>query len=352
MKRLALASALSAAAFGFAAMAPAQAPQAPSPAVRPLPVGTCINLGNTLELQTEGAWGSTPARQQDFERIATAGFNTVRIPVRWHNKSSDQPPYSVDSKWMDRVQQIVDWALAEDLNVILNSHNFDPIHDDPMAVAAWHGGVWRQIAQRFAGYPEATLWFELENEPHKNFNHTNLIATLAPALKEVRALHPTRAVIIGGENWSGIKSLETLPLPEDPNIHPTFHYYDPFTFTHQGAEWTAPDIPPVGRVFPTTVDAAQLAKDVFAVQAYIARTGKAPFMGETGAFDRHIPLEDRVSYHRMITDAFAPTGIGVCVWAYSNTFPFYDEGKREWKPGMLGALGLKEPKEQTNRARR
>jgi endoglucanase len=204
--------------------------------------------------------------------------------------------------------------------------------------------VWKQISARFAGYPDAKLWFELENEPHKNFNHSNLLATLAPALKEVRALHPTRAVIIGGENWSGIKSLETLPLPEDPNIHPTFHYYDPFTYTHQGAEWTAPDIPPVGRAFPTTQDAAQLAKDVASIQTYIARTGKTPFMGEVGAFDRHISLEDRVKYHRMITDAFAPTGIGVCVWAYANTFPFYDQDKKAWKPGMLGALGLKEQK--------
>lgn len=340
MKALALISALALAAAGVASAGQAQTPV---PKATPLPVGTCINLGNTLEPQTEGAWGGAPARKADFARIAAAGFKTVRIPVRWHNKSSEKPPYTIDPKWMARVQQIVDWALAEDLNVILNSHHFDPIHDDPLAVAAWHGGVWKQIAKRFEGYPEDTLWFELENEPHKNFNHTNLLQTLAPALKEVRALHPTRAVIIGGENWSGIKSLETLPLPEDPNTHPTFHYYDPFTYTHQGAEWTAPDIPPVGRAFPTTEDAAQLAKDVHAVQAYIARTGKTPFMGETGAFDRHISLADRVKYHRMITDAFAPTGIGVCVWAYTNTFPFYDNTRQDWLPGMRGALGLKEP---------
>lgn len=341
MKRSMLAALLPVAAMTFAPLAGAAAQPAP-PVTKPLPVGTCVNMGNTLEPQTEGAWGGAPAQKADFARIKAAGFETVRIPVRWHNKSSDKPPYTVDPKWMDRVQQIVDWALAEDLNVILNSHHFDPIHDDPLAVAAWHGGVWKQIAARFAGYPEDSLWFELENEPHKNFTHANLLATLTPALKEVRALHPTRAVIIGGENWSGIKSLETLPLPEDPNIHPTFHYYDPFTYTHQGAEWTAPDIPPVGRAFPTTEDAAQLARDVASIQTYIARTGKTPFMGEVGAFDRHIPLADRVKYHRMITDAFAPTGIGICVWAYANTFPFYDSGKRRWLPGMLGALGLKE----------
>lgn len=317
--------------------------QATSPAAQaPLPVGTCINLGNTLEPETEGAWGGTPATKKDFVKIAAAGFDTVRIPVRWHNKSNNTAPYSVDPKWMARVQQIVDWALAEELNVILNSHHFDPIHEDPLAVADWHGGVWKQIAARFEGYPEDALWFELENEPHKNFDHSNLIATLTPALEAVREKHPTRPVIIGGENWSGIASLETLPLPDDPNIHPTFHYYDPFQYTHQGASWTAPDIPPVGRAFPTHKDAAKLAQDVLTVQAYIARTGKTPFMGEVGAYDAHIPLEDRVKYHQTITDAFAPTGIGMCVWAYSNTFPFYDQKKGEWMPGLLGALGLEE----------
>jgi hypothetical protein len=341
MKALALASTLALTVSNLAPSAQAQVQAAP-PNVRPLPVGTCINIGNTLEPQTEGAWGGAPARQADFERIAAAGFTTIRLPVRWHNKSSSEAPYTVDPQWMDRVQQIVAWALAEDLNVILNSHHFDPIHDDPLAVAAWHGGVWKQIAARFAGYPEDKLWFELENEPHKNFNHTNLLATLAPALKEVRALHPTRAVIIGGENWSGIKSLETLPLPEDPNIHPTFHYYDPFLYTHQGAEWTAPDVPPVGRTFPTPEDTAQLARDVASIEAYKARTGKTPFMGEVGAFDRHIPLADRVKYHRTIAEAFKPTGIGMCMWAYANTFPFFDQAKGEWLPGMRRAIGLKD----------
>lgn len=342
MNLKAFVSLLPLAALTLAPMTAPVAAAAPAAVTKPLPVGTCINLGNTLEAEREGSWGGVPVRQEDLQRIADAGFNTIRLPVRWHNKSSNKPPYTVDPAWMDRVQQIVDWALAAKLNVILNSHHFDPIYDDPAGVAAWHGGVWKQIAERFKGYPEDTLWFELENEPHKNLNHANLLKTLAPALAEVRKLHPTRAVIIGGENWSGIKSLETLPLPDDANIHPTFHYYDPFLYTHQGAEWTKPDMPPVGRTFPLPEDTAQLARDVEAIRTYIARTGKTPFMGEVGAYDGHIPLADRVKYHRTVHDAFAPTGIGMCMWAYTNTFPFFDHKKGEWLPGLRGAIGLKD----------
>ncbi len=315
--------------------------QAQAAAARaPLPVGKCINIGNTLEPQQEGSWGGKPLQRADFTRIKAAGFNTIRLPVRWHNKSLETPPYTVEAEWMARVKEVVDWAIAADLNVILNSHHFDPIHEDPAATAAWHGGVWAQIADQFKGYDEAKLWFELENEPHKNFTHANLLATLDPALKAVRQTNPTRAVIIGGENWSGIDSLATLPLPNDPNIHATFHYYDPFDYTHQGAEWTKPGMPAPGRRYGTAADAARLAADVQKVRAFTARTGMVPFMGETGAYDAHSPTAERAAYHRAIRDAFAPTGIGVCAWGYSNTFPFWDNDKQQWLPGMLGAFGL------------
>ena len=307
-----------------------------------LPVGTCINIGNTLEPEQEGSWGGEPVTPADFERIANAGFDTVRIPVRWHNKSSPQPPYTIDPAWMERVADVVDAALAANLNVILNSHHFDPIHEDPLGVAEWHGGVWKQIAARFADYPEDSLWFELENEPHKAFDHSNLLETLAPALAAVRETNPTRAVIYGGEEWSGIDSLATLPLPEDPNVHPTFHYYDPFEFTHQGASWTEPNMPPPGRRFGTAEDLVQLEKDATKVRAYIARTGKTPFMGETGAYDLHATTAQRAAYHRAVRDAFAPTGIGICMWAYANTFPFWDREAGEWLPGMRAAIGLPE----------
>ena len=334
--------AATAVALALAACAAGAEDQPPAKEVASLPVGTCINMGNMLEPEREGAWGGGKIENADFARIKAAGFDTVRIPVRWHNKSMEEAPYTVDPAWMARVEQVVDWALANDLNVILNSHHFDPIYADPAGTAQWHGAVWKQIAERFADAPQDRLWFELENEPHDKFDHTNLIATLTPALEAVRASNPTRPVIIGGEDWSGVDSLATLPMPDDANIYPTFHYYDPFDFTHQGAQWTAPDIPPVGRKYGTEEDRQRLKDDVAKVEAFIERTGKVPFMGETGAYDAHISTEERAAYHRAVHDAFAPTGIGMCTWAYANTFPFWDRESEQWLPGLRAAIGLDE----------
>ena len=318
----------------------AATPPALAATPRSLPIGPCINLGNTLEVGRANRLGDGAITAADFQRIRAAGFDTVRIPARFDDRSLAKPPYTIEPAWLDQVQKTVDQALHEGLKVILDSHHFAPIHTDPLAAQPWHTAVWAQIAPRFKDYPTDRLWFELENEPHDKFDDSNLRAVLDPALAAVRKSNPTRPVIIGGQKWSGIDSLATLTLPDDPNVYPTFHYYDPFDFTHQGASWVAPNIPPVGRQYGTQADARLLETDVAKIKAYAARTDLMPFMGESGAYEAHIPLAQRVAYTRAVHDAFVPAGIPVCQWAYANTFPFYDRKAGQWLPGMRGALGL------------
>ena len=109
--------AATAAALALAACAAGAEDQPPAKEVASLPVGTCINMGNMLEPEREGAWGGGKIENADFARIKAAGFDTVRIPVRWHNKSMEEAPYTVDPAWMARVEQVVDWALANGLVV-------------------------------------------------------------------------------------------------------------------------------------------------------------------------------------------------------------------------------------------
>lgn len=318
---------------------------------RGLPIGPCLNLGNTLEVGRDNPLGDGAAGPADFARIRAAGFDTLRIPVRWDQRSLDKPPYTIEAAWLNQVQTTVDQALAAGLKVILNSHHFNPIHKDPLGVQPWHTAVWSQVAPRFKDYPTDRLWFELENEPHDKFDDSNLRRVLDPALAEVRKSNPTRPVIYGGQKWSGIDSLATLTLPDDPNVYPTFHYYDPFEFTHMGASWTAPNIPPPGRVYGTQADAERLVADLAKIKAYTARTGLIPFMGESGAYDKHASLGQRVAYTKAVHDTFVPAGIPVCQWAYKNTYPFWDKATGAWIPGLRGALGLPDAAPVTSTAK-
>ena len=299
-------------------------------------------MGNSFEISRTYGGPAKPIDAEDFKRIAAAGFATVRLPVRWSDKTGGAPDHAIDPAWMARVEAAVDQALAAGLNVVLNDHHFDELAADPAANAGKLAAIWRQVAARFADRPTARLWFEIENEPHDKLTNDNLLGTLAPALAAIRATNPDRPVVIGGGNWSGIDSLATLELPDDPNVHPTFHYYEPFHFTHQGATW-AGEVPKARtRDYGTRADAEQLAGDVAKLEAYIARTGRTPFMGETGAYDGGTSLAERIEYHAAVRDAFAPTGIGVCAWAYTNTFPFWNQRQGLWLPGIREAFGLEE----------
>jgi endoglucanase len=310
-------------------------------AAEPLPVGTCINMGNSFEISSTYSGPAKPIDAADFARIKAAGFDTVRIPVRWSDKLRGKGD-RIDPDWLARVTDAVDEAIATDLNVILNDHHFDALHDDPAANALMLATIWRQVAEHFADRPVDRLWFEIENEPHNALGNDNLVATLGPALAAIRATNPDRPVVIGGGNWSGIDSLATLELPDDPNVHPTFHYYEPFDFTHQGATWAGPVPKAHTRDYGTRADSERLAADVAKLEAYVARTGLTPFMGETGAYDGGASLAERTEYHAAVRRAFAPTGIGICAWAYTNTFPFWDHAKGQWLPGLRAAFGLPE----------
>ena len=306
---------------------PTPASFTPGPAARgttgpTLPLGKCVNLSNMLEAPNEGDWGRA-FRDDDATNIHAAGFATVRLPVRFAAHAATSPPYTIDPAFMARVRHVLEANVAAGLNVILDMHNYDELMADPAGQRARFAALWQQVAAEFRDQPD-NVWFELMNEPNGNLNDSTLAATFAPALAAVRASNPDRIVIVGGQNWSGIDSLATSPIPDDPHIVVTFHYYDPFDFTHQGATWINPVLP-TGRQFGTAADNAQLDGALVKVTNFINRTGRVPFVGEYGAFEQ-IPEAQRAAYYRTVSSAFASIGVQSCAWGYTNTFNLWRDG--------------------------
>jgi endoglucanase len=337
-RRVTLGLAAVAAAVSACGAAPAALPVfTPAPAatarVGPSPnLGKCINLANTLEPPNEGEWG--PAfRDEDARILRSAGFSTVRVPVNFLGHALAKAPYTLDRRFMMRARHVIDTLRASGLKVIVDQHNNDDLSALPESNRDRSAAVWRQVAAALRDEPPS-VWFELLNEPHDKLTNANLLATLMPSLAAVRETNPTRVVVIGGDRWSGVDSLETLALPDDPNVVPTVHYYDPFEFTHQGATFIhAP--PPFGRTFGNAADQAQLEANLAKVRAYVARTGRVPFVGEYGAIET-IPLDQRALYYHTVTSAFASLGIASCAWGYRNAFPLWRDGR--WLPGMVEAI--------------
>jgi endoglucanase len=198
-------------------------------------LGRGINLGNALDAPTEGAWG-VRLQPHYFKVIREAGFDTVRLPVRWSAHARAEAPYTIDPKFAERVDWAIDQALTNKLNIVVNVHHYEEMDTNPDQHLPRLIGLWEQIAARYKDRP-ATVYFELLNEPHDKLTEAKWNAAIPPVLAAARKTNPTRPVIVGPGQWNGIRGLDKLELPPDRNLIVTVHCYDPFQFTHQGASW-------------------------------------------------------------------------------------------------------------------
>ncbi len=298
----------------------------------------CVNMGNSLDAPKDISWGQ-PIDTAHFAMIKNKGFDTVRIPVRWSDYTGQGPKYIIETDFIKNVERIVSSALANDLNVILNVHHFDDLMTDPAGNLRKYVEIWRQIAPYFANYSDS-LWFETLNEPHKKLKGDILHATQKAAVLTIRQSNPNRIVILGGENWSGINSLETNIPPMDDNIVYTYHYYDPFDFTHQKAPWLGKDTPMTKRGWGNKQDRAELKSSIEKATNFRTKINRPVFVGEYGAYEG-IKNKDRVKYVGAVRAALDSAEIPWCLWSFSNTFSLFNSATQKWDEDMLQALDTK-----------
>lgn len=142
-------------------------------------MGVGWNLGNTMDghinfMPSETAWQSDITTQKLIDAVHDLGFNTIRVPVTWGKKIDDNNNYKVDEAWISRVQDIVDYAVSQDMYVVVNMHH-DGVHDgggwfnltkkddELEKIKQKYSALWKQIAERFKYYDEHLL-FESMNE--------------------------------------------------------------------------------------------------------------------------------------------------------------------------------------------
>jgi endoglucanase len=329
-----------------------------------------MNLGNALDAPTEGAWGVV-LEPSDFVSVRDAGFDHIRLPVRFSTHAATTPPYAIDAGFLDRVDWAVRSAIANGLSVIVDLHHYEEMEKQPDAERARFLAIWRQVAEHYRAWP-ASVVFEILNEPNSALTAPKWNAILAEVLPLVRASNPSRLIIVEGVGWASAKNLrDTLEIPEgDRNLVGSFHMYQPILFTHQGADWMPSEFKTKGVVFPgppsapltpsSEADGAQWVHDWFVryntLPAATNPSGPATIadeldMGATFAERRHLPVymgefaaidhgdpQSRAAWTRMTRVEAERRGFGWAYWDDGGGFKAYVRADRSWVPYLKAAL--------------
>ena len=300
-------------------------------------LGRGVNLGNALEAPSEGDWGMT-IQEEYLQLIQDAGFGSVRVPVRWNAHALQEEPYTIDELFLNRVDEVIGWALERNLAVVLNIHHYNALMEDPAQHRERFLAIWKQIAEHYHDYPNA-LMLEVLNEPHGDLTPDLWNGYLQEAIGVIRESNPWRTLIAGTAPWGGIGGLEDLSLPEDDrNIIVTVHYYEPFQFTHQNAEWVDGSEAWDGTTWSGTDEQkAAVDSDFDFVRDWAEQHDRPVFVGEFGAYSA-APEQSREEWTRYVRRSLEERGFSWAYWEFGAGFGVYDRDSGEWRTWLLDAL--------------
>lgn len=217
------------------------------------------NLGNTMDSVDdriertakpeawETAWGNPVTSEALIAKIIDEGFNVIRFPVSWRNHIGEAPEYIIEESWMNRIQQLVDYAYSRGVYVILNIHHEgwnEPYYKTRDAAEEKLRKVWAQIAKRFEDYDEHLI-FEGQNEPRKCgtplewnggdeegwdvVNYLNIV--FIDTIRKSGGNNPDRCLMIPGYAANCTVGIRHLVVPEnDGKLIVSVHAYEPYEF--------------------------------------------------------------------------------------------------------------------------
>jgi endoglucanase len=309
---------------------------------------------------------------QDIALMRRMGFDHVRLSIDGDELLRNAPPNGLNASFVAELDTAVHTMLDNQLRVIVDVHPSDDFKhklrsDD--AAATRFVALWSALAGHFAATDPGRVFFEVLNEPE--FTDPQQWSQLQTrAIAAIRQAAPQHTIIATASRYSGLADLLPFEPLSDPNVIYTFHDYEPFPFTHQGATWASPQVRPLRRVpYPSTPEAvtANLTQEPTLIdQHWITEYGlnrwdreriqtelgfaakwaaqhRVPvYCGEFGVYKPYADPAMRAAWLHDTRTALEQYGIGWAVWDYQGSFAVVDKvnGSATPDPVIAGALGL------------
>ncbi len=205
-------------------------------------MGLGWNLGNTLDAPDgETSWGQPVTTKEMIDKIHELGFNTIRIPTSWGLHTSGAPDYTIEEEWMQRVEEIVNYALSDDMFVILNSHHdndfYYPTKEHSEESVNYIEKIWTQIAERFKNYDQHLI-FQSMNEPRLTGTNNEwwIDYNNQQCLEAIEVINDCNQKFVDVVRASGAENADRFLLCSSYCGSPEYSLQDPYKLPKDSAE--------------------------------------------------------------------------------------------------------------------
>jgi aryl-phospho-beta-D-glucosidase BglC (GH1 family) len=335
-----------------------------------------VNLGGWLSQyqRYDEAHFASFITEQDLERIASWGFDHVRLPVDYPVLLDDERPDAYKESGFGHIDMCLEGCRKYGLNLVLDLHrapgySFNALaesnlFDNPAAQERFLR-LWETIARRYASVEKPGLILELLNEVVLP-SPTPWNDLAARAVRSIRKIDTNHHIMVGGNYYNAITALKDIALIDDERILYTFHFYEPMPFTHQKAYWVK-WLHAFNRTFdyPSQVTGLgeflkqhpEYKNDHYAASYvdmqmdehyleslfqdavdFLKKTGKALYCGEFGAIEL-APIESSIRWNRDFIALLEDHTIGRAYWSYkAMDFGLVDANGRLVSEALLHAV--------------
>jgi len=338
-----------------------------------VPFNRGVNLTGWFQVDGARSIQFTLYSKEDFENIKSLGCDVIRLPINMHSMTSGSPSYTVDPLLFVFLDSAVTWAEDLDMYLLLDNHSFDPNENTSPGIVDILVKIWPQIAAHYKDRSDYII-YEVLNEPH-GIAASAWGSIQGQVINAIRSVDNKHKIIVGGVGFNTYTELQNIPVYSDQNLIYTFHFYDPFMFTHQGSTWNVPSMAPLAGV-PFPYNAAEMpatpstfigtwmesamnnypsdgtvahVKSLIDIAVAFKNDRNVPvFCGEFGVFIPNSDPEDRRYWYSVVRKYLEKKGIPWTIWDYQGGFGLFDKGSNEMfdndlNTELLDSLGLNVP---------
>jgi endoglucanase len=287
-----------------------------------------------------------PLTTTDFKLFKKLGFKSIRLPVAFqYFNDAGIPPEKVFAQIDEVLKQcklygiklIIDYHYGK-----LNDSNY--LTETPKVIA-----LWLNLTKRYIKESRDNLFFELYNEP-PHMNPKVWKDAAYNIVTAIRGVDKNRTLIVGASNFNSIYELSRMERLADENIIYTFHFYEPFFFTHQGADWVGDQVATIGVPFPYNAktyppinpkvigtwgennyyqykndgNEQSVHDKLQIVKNWSNKYGVPVLCGEYGVFNKYTDADSRCRYIKAVRKNLKAINMPGILWDYNTNFSIFN----------------------------